>query len=101
MSLGIDEIRHRLCLRKIDLVIQKGALGKFARPSRTASEFEKPSQNEIEKDRVSVGVKLENRLPRKGLRALEVEGYALIEAFAGCGPKGRKEGLPWGGFFTQ
>ena len=76
---GIDQVRDRLRLGKVELVVEEGALGELARLRAARAEFEGALHQCLEHHRAAVALQLEYVLAGIGVRGRKVQHEPGIE----------------------
>ncbi len=82
-----DQVGDRLGLGKVELVVEKGALGKFARTRRARAERQHTRQQQVEHHRTAVAVQLQHMFAGEGGRRREIQREAGVDQRAVSGPE--------------
>ena len=76
---GVDQVRDRLRLRQVQLVVEEGALRELARQGAPRAQLHHPGDQRLEDQRAAVAMQLEDVLAGVGVRAGEEERQAGID----------------------
>ena len=79
-----DQVRDRLRLHEVELVVVVGALGELARPREPRAELERARDEQVHDDRAAVAVQLEHVLAREGIRRGKVDREPDVDRLAGA-----------------
>ena len=85
---GVDQIRHTLGLREVELAVEERALRELSRPREARAQFDAAREQQAQHRGPAVAVQLEHVLARVRPRCRKVEGEALVERFAGAPSEG-------------
>ena len=80
-----DQIRHGLGLDQVQLAVQKGALGKFARPGQPRAQGDDLVQQQGQQHPAAVHLAFQQILAGVGGRGLEIDHDPAINEFARFG----------------
>ena len=84
---GVDQIRDRLGLRQIQLVVEEGALREFPGLRAACAELERAPDQRLHHHRAAVAVQLEHVLAGVGVRRGKEERKPRIERFRRSRPE--------------
>ena len=77
---GLDQVGHGLGLGKVDLVVEKGALGELARPRQPQARLrlQAARQQQLQQHRAAVGLQLEHVFAGVAVRGRKVDRQATV-----------------------
>ncbi|MNN51024.1 hypothetical protein D3C81_1656390 [compost metagenome] len=79
----VDQVGHGFRLRQVQLVIEKSAAREFARlgqaQAAVLARFEHARQQQLQHDGAAVALQFQHVFARVRMRALEVDGDALVD----------------------
>ena len=76
---GLDQIGHALGLREVELAVEEGTAGEFARLGQAGAELQATLEQHLHDDRSAMTLQLDHVLAGEGGRRGEVEEDALID----------------------
>ena len=79
---AVDQVRHGLGLREIELVVQERPLGELAGPRRAGAQRTRACEQPVQHRRPAMRVQFQHVLTRERARRLEIEGEAGVNGGA-------------------
>ena len=97
---GVDQVGDRLGLGQVELVVEEGPLGEFARAGQAGAQLQAALQQQVHDHRAAVALQLQHVLAGEGVGAGEPEGDALVDHPLGA-LEGAVEGVAGRGAVAQ